>query len=195
MTNIRKYLFGLGFALLIMLAVVVYLPSAKKRWVRYTGAVIPNGSSTHRYSDKPFTILSVTGERWATGGRLENASAYHALVIFPIVMPEAYDGVSGGDGFTHTDIRKWRLPKGERPSADVTEEKALAIVYDAVWQTITVDSRTYQLAKGNLFVIRYDQNWQPAVTQLNATLNNAGMEEEVNAFKSVLKDDKIVQQL
>jgi hypothetical protein len=45
------------------------------------------------------------------------------------------------------------------------------------------------------FVIRYDQNWQPAVTQLNATLNNAGMEEEVNAFKSVLKDDKIVQQL
>jgi hypothetical protein len=48
---------------------------------------------------------------------------------------------------------------------------------------------------GNLFVIRYDQNWQPAVTQLDATLNKAGTEEEVNAFKSVLKDDKIVQQL
>jgi hypothetical protein len=178
-----------------VLAVVVYLPSAKKRWVHYTGAVIPNGSSTHRYTDQPLTILSVTGERWATGDRLEDASAYHALVIFPIVMPEAYDGASGGDGLTHTDIQKWRIPKGERPGEDGTQEKDLAIVYDAVWQTITVGSRTYHLANGNLFVIRYDQNWQPAVTQLDATLNKTGTEAEVSAFKSVLKDEKIVQQL
>jgi hypothetical protein len=92
---------------------------------------------------------------------LEDASAYHALVIFPIVMPKDYIEIGGGYGFTYTDIHKWEVPTGPRPDSD-TQEREVALSYDSVWQTITFDSRTYHLANGNLFVIRYDQNWQPS---------------------------------
>jgi hypothetical protein len=78
---------------------------------------------------------------------------------------------------------------------DLTEERQVALSYDAVWQTITFDSRTYHLSNGNLFVIRYDQKWQPTVTQLNATMNKPGPAEEIHAFKSALSFDDIVQQL
>jgi hypothetical protein len=36
----------------------------------------------------------------------------------------------------------------------------------------------YIFRRGNLFVIRFDQNWQPEVTQLEATISkDAGVEE------------------
>jgi hypothetical protein len=194
MTNRRKLTFGLGSALLIIFAFAFYLPQEKKWWLRHSGAVIPGGSTTMRYTDKPCTILSVTGERWVPNGRLEDAAAYHALVVFPIVMPSADYSLSGGDGFTHTDIQKWRAPNVEGMVSDL-DGADLAVVYDALWQTITVESKTYHLANGNLFVIRYDQNWRPTVTQLNQTLNQRELDSEVKAFKSLLPDDKLVQQL
>lgn len=194
MTNKRKLTFGLGSALLIVFAFTFYLPQAKKRWLRHTGAVIPGGSHTQSYTDKPCTILSVIGERWAPDGRLEDAAAYHALVVFPMIMPSTNEWVSGGDGLTHTDIQKWRAPNVAGMASDLAGTD-LAIVYDALWQTITVESKTYRLANGNLFVIRYDQNWRPTVTQLNQTVNQRGIDSEVKAFKSLLPDDKLVQQL
>jgi hypothetical protein len=69
------------------------------------------------------------------------------------------------------------------------------VVYDAVWQTITVESKTYRLAKGNLFVIRFDQAGRPTVTQLNATVNQRDWDAAVKAFKSLVPDDPLVQQL
>jgi hypothetical protein len=191
MTNTKKLTFSLGLALLIIFACAFYLPNAKKRWLRHTGAVIPGGSSTLRYYDKPCVLLSITGERWAPSGRLEDASAYHALVIFPTLVPEPYAWSSGGDGFTHTDIQHWRVPGGSMTS----QEMDLAVVYDAVWQTITVESKTYRLAKGNLFVIRFGQAGRPTVTQLNATVNQRDWDAAVKAFKSLVPDDPLVQQL
>jgi hypothetical protein len=188
--------FGVAFGLLILFAARIYLPSVKTMWVRHSGAVIPNGSHTEVYTAQPFRILSVKGQRWVDG-RLLEAAAYHALVIFPIVIPKDDYSSSGGDGFTHTDIQEWLVPIGE-PSANgqTFEKKELAITYDSLWQTITLHSRTYHLTRGNLFVIRFDQNWQPAVNQLNVTVNSdADHDEEVRAFKAALKDDALVQQL
>ena len=107
-------------------------------------------------------------------------------------MPDEFDPSSGGDDFTHTDIHRWLVPTSQRPGDVSAEEKRMTLVYDAIWQTITFDSRTYHLANGNLFVIRYDQNWHPAGTQLNGTMNKTGSEEDINAFKSALKDYDIV---
>jgi hypothetical protein len=196
MSLLRKTMFGVIFGLLILLAATIYLPPAKTMWVRHSGAVIPNGSRTLVFTDKPFRILSVEGQRWVDG-RLLEASAYHALVIFPIVIPKDDYSSSGGDGFTHTDLQSWLVPIGERSANGQTfEKKELAITYDSLWQTITLHSRTYHLTQGNLFVIRFDQNWQPAVSQLNVTINtDADHDEEVRAFKTALKDDALVQQL
>ena len=75
-------------------------------------------------------------------------------------------------------------------------EEELAISYDALRQTITVGSETYHLAKGNLFVVRLDENWHPEITQLEMTNNkDIGVEEVISAFKSALRQDRIVQQL
>ena len=196
MSNLKKIVLGVTAGLLILLAATIYLPSAKTMWVRHSGAVIPNGSHSLRYADKPFRILSVKGQRWVDG-RLLEASAYHALVIFPAIVPEDGFSSSGGDGFTQTDINKWWIPTGgssvNSKSFDLAE---LAIAYNSVWQTVTLDSRTYQLTKGNLFVIRFDRNGQKELNQLNIILNtDADLNEEINAFKAALKNDQTVQQL
>lgn len=157
---------------------------------------MPGGARTHTYFDRPIRILSVEGQRWGTWAALERASAYHALVIFPPGELSNAESVSGGDDFTHTKVERWRLMRGQPPGRFTAEERELEIVYDALWQTVTVGTRTYQLANGNLFVVRYDEQLQPAVTQLNATLNREGSTEEVvAAFKAQLREDAIAQQL
>jgi len=194
--NKLKLVFGIVFGLLILFAVAVYLPSAKAMWLHHSGAVIPNESRTLVFTDRPFRVLSVEGQRWVDG-RLLEASAYHVLVIFPVVIPQDRGSSSGGDSFSHTHIQKWLVSTGGRAAnAQSFEEKGLTINYDAFWQTVALENRTYHLKQGNLFVIRFDQNWQSAVTQLNVTMNEASdYQEEIDAFKSALKDDQMVRQL
>jgi len=201
--NKLKFVFGIVFGLLILFAVVVYLPAAKAMWLHRSGAVIPNGSRTLVFTDRPFRVLSAQGQRWVDG-RLLEASAYHVLVIFPVVIPKDAGSSSGGDGFSQTQIQKWMVPTGGRPadaqSFEVKmlsfEVKELTISYDALWQTVALQNRTYHLKQGNLFIVRFDQNWQSAVTQVNVTMNGAAdYQEEIDAFKSALKDDQMVRQL
>jgi len=194
--NRLKLVFGIVFGLLILFAVTLYLPTAKAMWLHHSGAVIPNGSRTLVFTDRPFRLLSVQGQRWVDG-RLLEASAYHVLVIFPVVIPKDASSSSGGDRFSHTDIQRWLVQTGGRSAnAQSFEEKELTVNYDALWQTVALGNRTYHLKQGNLFVIRFDQNWQSAVTQLNVTMNGAtDHQEEIDAFKSTLKDDPMVRQL
>jgi hypothetical protein len=189
--NIRKHIFGLGLGSLVMLTTIALLPSVKTGWLRVSGAVIPNASRTESYTDKPIRILSVEGQRWVTWDKREDAAAYHALVILPAVPISDSGGLSESDFYSDRLVKRW-LVRGN-------EERELDITYDAMWQTITVDSRTYPLRKGNLFVIRFDENWKPQVRQLSTTINRRNNVEELerlkDAFKSALPEDKIVQQL
>jgi hypothetical protein len=190
--NIKKKLLAIAVGLIMVNPAVVL---GKRAWLHFSGGVIANSSRIHRYMDKPFRILSVKGQKWARWNKLEDASAYHALVVLPLVVPDGSGGLSGGDEFTHTNIETWQPWKGQSISGP-TEERQLAVVYDAIWQTVTVDSQKYHLANGNLFLIRFDENWQSEVKQLKATVNNdAGVADVVNAFKSLLKEDKNIQQL
>jgi len=194
MINIKKHVVGAACGLFTMIAATALVPQMKTTLVRWSGAVMPNSSRTEIYSDKPLRILSISGPHWATWDNQEDASAYHALVVLPVVVPEDSGSVSGGDGFTHRKIEMWHASNGQ-PTSDTTARE-LEINYDAIWRTITVDSHTYHLAKGNLFVVRFDQNWHPEVTQLNATFNKvADVKEVINVFKSVMSDDKILKQL
>lgn len=195
MSNKRKYKLGIAVGLIAMIAAIGLPLKAKTMWLYLSGAVIPSSHRTQRYTDKPFRVMSVTGQRWVTWNKLEDASAYYALVVLPLVMPDDNDFESGGNGFTHTDIERWQQRKGQF-NKSLAEERELAVTYDAVWQTITVGSRRYRLANGNLFVIRYDENWRSEVTQLEATINHdAELGEVTNAFKSALSEDKAVKQL
>lgn len=192
MRKTGKYVLGLALVLLVVLTAMASLPNARNRWLRLSGAVIPNGSRTESYTDKPIRILSAEGQRWLAGDRLEDASAYHALVILPSVPISNLGGSSGNDGYHHRLVEKW-LMRGN-------EEKTIEINYDAMWQTITVDSRTYSLRNGNLFVIRFDENWKPGVTQLRRIINERSIKVEemkilMDAFKTALPEDEMIQQL
>jgi hypothetical protein len=192
MRNIGKYVLGFALVLLVMLTAMASLPNIKNRWLRLSGAVIPNGSRTESYTDKPIRILSAEGQRWLTGDRLQDASAYHALVILPSVPISNIGDSSGNDGYHHRLVEKW-LMRGN-------EEKGIEIDYDAMRQTITVDSRTYSLRNGNLFVIRFGENWKPEVTQLSKIINERSIKVEelktlMDAFKSALPEDEMIQQL
>lgn len=195
MRNISKHALGPLCGLLILFSTISILTPVKRAWLRYTGAVMPNGSRTDSFTDRGVLILSAPGERWVTWDRKEDASAYYALVILPSADVENYGYVSGGDGFTHTDIERW-IARNYRAGSYQVEERELKIEYDAMWQNISVDSRTYSLSRGNLFVIRYDADLQPAVTQFGVTINRVASHEDIiNAFKSVLPGDRLVQQL
>ena len=195
MSNIKKLVLGTALGLLTMIAAIALLPRGKTVWLHLSGAVMANGTRIECYTAKPFRILSVTGQKWARWDKLEAASAYHALVVLPHIVPNDSGSVSSGDGFTDTAIEKWQPWKVQSDNGPA-EERELAVIYDAVWQTIRVGSQTFHLEKGNLFVIRFDENWQPQVTQLEATISkDAGVEEVVKVFKSVLSEDKTVQQL
>ncbi len=195
MRNIKKVALGITIGLSMMIAVNV-LPHLAKKWCVYlSGAVMVNASRTNRYTDKPVRILSVTGEKWATWDKMESGSAYHVLIVLPVVIPDDDGFVSGGDGFTHTNIEMLRPSKGQFYS-DPTEVRQLAVTYNAVWKTITVGSQTYRLRSGNLFVVRFDENWQSKVTQLEETIDRvAGADDVINIYKKVLSEDKTVQQL
>jgi hypothetical protein len=192
MRNLRKHVLGLGgLALFVMLSAMALLPPGKNGWLRVSGAVIPNASRTHTYTDKPIRMLSVEGQRWATWDKMENASAYHALVLLSSVPVSNSGYLSENDGYSHRSVERW-LMQGD-------EEREIEIAYDAIWQTVTVGARTYSLRDGNLFVIRFDANREPQVTQLSTTINRGataeGLEKLINVFKSALPEDKTVQQL
>ncbi len=191
MRNIRKHILGFDFGLLILLVVTAFLPSVKNTWLRLPGAVIVNGSRTHSYTDKPVRILSAEGQRWVTLSKLEDASAYHALVILPPVAISDNGISSGGGNYNHSLVNQWLVRE--------IEEKELEVIYDAMWQTITVDSQRFYLRNGNLFVIRFDESWKPEVTQFNRTISKTDevreQEKLIDAFKFAFPEDKMVQQL
>jgi hypothetical protein len=195
MRRLKRPMIGSIAGLLMTLAVVALVPSAKRTWVRLSGAVVAGGSRTHSYADKPARVLSVEGRRWVTWNESEGASAYHALVIFPRGELKDLGGVSGGDGFTYTRAERWHVREWQ-PQTVAGEEIRLGIAYDAFWRTVTVDSQAYRLADGNMFVIRFDKQRGLSVTQLNMTVDKgAGIDEVVGAFKSKLPEDEVAQQL
>ena len=188
----KKWAFGIGVGLLTMIVAIAPLQVWKSVWLHWSGGVIANAVRAHGYTDKPFRVISVTGQRWARWDNLEGASAYHALVVLPQTVPDDRASISRADGFTHTAVERWQPSKDNGPA----EERELAVKYDAVWQTITIDSHPYNLANGNLFVIKLDENWHPKVTQLMFSLKeDQGVDAVIGAFKFVLREDKIVQQL
>jgi hypothetical protein len=186
----RWYINALFGGLVILFVTINLFPSIKQSWVRNSGAVVPTGSYALTFSDKPARLLSVQGQRRIPPHTVEDAAAYYALVLFPQGRLEEVDAVSSSDGFRHVDVKHWQLWNGN--SVGGTD---MRIAYDAVWQTLQVNSQKYDLKKGNLFVIRYSESLKPTVTQLDAIINDKADYEVTKAFKSRLRDDSLVQSL
>src|ERR1044072_4211681 len=97
----------LALVLLAIFLAVALKPLWQKAWIYMSGAVIPNSSTTHGYTDHHNLLLSVGGERWVSSDRMKKATAYHALVIPPEVELREDGSISRSDGVSHTDTLKW----------------------------------------------------------------------------------------
>lgn len=185
----------LALVLLAIFLAIALKPLWGKAWIYMSGAVIPKGSSTHSYAEHHNLLLSVDGERWVSSDRREKATAYHALVILPEGELREDSNTSTSDGVTHTDTLKWLRLRAQGDSYQA-EAKSLTIVYHALTQKISVGSDTYRLSKGNIFVVRLDEEWRPTVTQFEATLDKADESDEVvEFFKRALPEDEAVKKL
>jgi hypothetical protein len=169
-------------------------PSAENYWLYASGAVIPHGSTTTSFNTYPnIKLLSVEGERWTSENKTTRASAYYALVILPQVSLRENGSVSGGDGKTQISTLKWLRESNSAGNYQSTKERDLAVTYDAIFQTMRIDTESYSLSKGNLFVIRLDEEWQLQVTQLNTIVSGDDEFEARKYFKGAVPDEEAVQ--
>jgi hypothetical protein len=192
----RRLHIKLAVVLAVLFGAVVMKPLWQRAWIYMSGAVIPSHASALSSTQHDSLVLSIGGERWVSKRRLEEASAYHALVIPPRVELRRDGSVSKSDGVSHTETLKWLCPRSLAGDNQAEEIKSLTLTYHAVTQKVTIGSDTYSLAEGNLFVVRLDDGWRPHVTQLGTMLSKAvEIHEVLESFKRALPDDEAVRKL
>jgi len=195
MRNRWKYF--LGLVLTVVLASLLFMlantPSALGIRMRLSGALMANSQGQQSYYGTPIRLLSVAGQRWESWDESKPAAVYYALVLLPTASACNIVSGGGGNGFLHTGAWRWLARKDKEGQE---QELRLEATYHASRRTLTIDSRSYFLADGNLFVIRYDGGEKPVVTQLDSTINDKVETELIfNLFKSLLRGDEAAQKL
>lgn len=117
---------------------------------------------------------------------------YYSLVFYP--EGRIIGGAVGRRGRSDNPISssgiKWALPKKGDESNET--EKEFLITYDAINGTITIKKSIYQLTRGNLFVIKMDDDWRPKVSQLDVYLDKPTDKQTVmERFRKELGDETL----
>jgi hypothetical protein len=103
---------------------------------------------------------------------------------------------SGGDDFTDKVTLKWLHVRDRGNDAQEAEAGSVTIVYHVLTHRVSVGRETYWLAKGNMFVVRLDDEWRPHVMQVGEVLDKpVEIFELREAFKRALPDDEEVKRL
>ncbi len=195
MRNRWKYFLGPVLAIILasLLFMLANTPSALGIRMRLSGALMANSTGQQTFYGTPIRLLSVAGKRWESWDESKPAAVYYALVLLPTASACNIASGGGGNGFLHTGTWRWLARKDKEGQE---QELRLEATYHASRRTLTIDSRSYYLADGNLFVIRYDGGEKPVVTQLDSTINdNVETELIFNLFKSLMRGDEAAQKL
>jgi len=138
-------------------------------------------------------LLTVNGVRGDA-----KTSVYHVLLFFP----------EGRLSYQPVDPANWpNNPRAEvrltfehpnEPSGigikTVTHE--LVIVYRVIENTLNVDSHSFPLSNGNLFVIQLDKNWTPKVRAFHSYVAGPSLAPVIlDEFKAQLRTDRLIQSL
>jgi hypothetical protein len=167
-------------------------------WQNKTGVVVVTSSRMHGLKGTRGLLLTLSGKRNPIPPAAPTlVSIYHALVFYP---DAAVTGSGGGgtwsDDPLSSEVVIWTVPKGSGSNAAGTDERVLEIKYQAIDGTVTVAGATYQLAQGNMFVIRMTEDWTPVVRQIEARRDEQTTEQgALDQFKATLRDDVAIQQL
>lgn len=170
-------------------------------WEFRPGVVVVSGSGDHSFKNTRGQLLTVRGYRRISRAEISPVSVYHALIFLP-QAPLA----GGGGGFSNkdagsTEVLTWRLQKNPPNDYRNVEEKRLELKYHPLEKTLTVGSQTFQLARGNLFIVRLNDEWLPTAEQIPAHFEEDMESQRVldqkvlDFFKSALPDEQEIQKL
>ena len=166
-------------------------------WQTKPGVVLVTDCRTRGLKPTRGLLLTLSGKRNEVPPAAPAlVSIYSALVFYPDGPITGIGcGGSSDDPLSSWGVT-WTLPKGSGADAAGTEKGTLEIKYHAIDGTVTVAGTAYQLAQGNMFVIRMTEDWTPIVRQIEARRDEQTTEEKVlDHFKSILRDDVSIQQL
>ena len=161
---------------------------------RENGPVVPEGTSTMAYGGRPARLVSVFGHRLQPPDEPSASfGAYHVLVTFAADSVTSVSTSAGGSDLHHALSDAWKLWDG----AETGQEPVVSITagYDPVRQRVEIGGRRFSLARGNLFVVRYDAAGNASVRQLPRTVYETDPLSVTHAFQALLPADPVVRDL
>jgi hypothetical protein len=90
----------------------------------------------------------------------------------------------------------WTPPNASGSFSENTSQQKLEILHNAIDASISIAGKTYELKRGNMFIIRIGDDWLPTVTQLNEISEEQVTQQvTLDRFKSALRNDSFMQKL
>jgi hypothetical protein len=161
---------------------------AQDDWQYTPGILVVSGSRLSNLEPKG-SLISVHGSRRISRAQLKDGfSIYHVLVFAPESPCGRSSTFNKGPQSIETPI--WRCGKSE------PEFLPLNITYHALDATVTINSESFNLSRGNLFVVHFDNVWKGSTVQLTRSVNRLAEPEKVlHAFRKALPNDHLVRTL
>ena len=175
-----------------------FVKEAYGDWQKRAGLTLNAGSRMHGCKGNRALILVMSGKRKtdrATSPAL--VSVYHALVFYPGgSVSGSGSGGRWGDDPVQSNVVIWTVPNANGSFSRNTSDRKLEILNNEIDGTITIVGKTYHLNGGNMFIIRFGEDWSLTVTQLNDTFEEqATPQASLNQFKAIFKQDASIQAL
>ncbi|MCA1579524.1 MAG: hypothetical protein LC794_19430 [Acidobacteria bacterium] len=153
------------------------------------------GTRAESLNGAPVTLLTVKGSRRLSRTKIETASVYHALIFHPDSRILSIGGGFLNEGPLATVTITWTIQKTPNDYKN-TDKKELRIGNHAINKIVTLAGKSFSLSKGNLFIIKLNQDWVPESLQINEQLVQPVESKTVlDAFKSSSPGDEVIQRL
>jgi hypothetical protein len=180
----------------LILGLVSCFAFGQDEWQFQPGILLTSGDHLHTFEDGCGEVVSINGWRRVSRVKLDDVSIYHVLILHP-KGPLIGQGSGFSDkGPASTENISWTVQMNPPNDFKTGEKHSLAITYNAISDTVTVENNAFHLSKGNLFIVRMDKSWVPIVSQISAHFNKQGSPQRIlKFFKSRLRHDETIQRL
>jgi len=159
------------------------------------GVLIASGSGYAQLKGRNGFVYVIHGYRRISEFEMQEISLAHALVLFPEVETRGF-GASFSSGVKAGELFEWSLGSWQSAGSDREEKRHLELGFDGTEGILTVGRERFITSKGNFFLVRLDESWEPSTQQLNIYVGQRlNYPEVLSQFKAALKENTAVQSL
>jgi hypothetical protein len=173
-----------------LLILIVSVTCGQDEWQYRPGILLTSGDQTHTFKDGSGEILSINGWRRVSRAELDQISICHVIILLPRRRLISQGGSFSNQSSISTEKLSWTVLN---PPDDFKtgEEHSFEMSYDSPNNLVALAGQKFDLSHGNLFVVRFDENWTVAAEQISAHFfKRAKSEAVLNFFKFHLRRDK-----